>query len=125
MEILSQEPTRNQKNIFSQTRNTRHSRLVSWHQGEYRELVLFVAASARPLADCRGYVWRVLDGSREIESGIGTTHGLSEAATEETAAAAGKHWIRTHTPNARVRLRSSLQRRMLFGNPPAQRRRAA
>lgn len=119
MEIISQKLTGNKKNILSPTRCARlyrRSRLTAWHQGDYRELVLFVAASAKPLAGCRAYVWRVLEGLREIQSGIGTAVGLSEAASEELAAEAGRRWILANHPDAKIRVRSVLERRALFGD---------
>src|SRR2546423_8753507 len=129
MRIISQKLTSNKKNAPSLTRCARlyrRSQLTAWHQGDYRELVLFVAASTRPLAGCRAYVWRVLEGLREIQTGIGTTVGLSEAASEELAAEVGRWWILTNHPDAKIRVRSVLERRTLFGSRGnCQRRRKA
>ncbi|HXG66831.1 MAG TPA: hypothetical protein VNO70_17140 [Blastocatellia bacterium] len=85
-------------------------RTTIWRERDYQEIVLYVEALKF------GYVWRVMEGTELIERQVGLLdHNPPEALIEEMAVKDGLTWLRRNKPNARIRVRSNLERRLLFG----------
>lgn len=97
-----------------------------WQEGiGPREIVLRVAASTGNSLNSRFYIWRIFEGARQLQQGMGEAIGLSEAAAEAIAVAVGREWIKANAPGVQVRIRSALERRQLFSETAKNRRRAA
>jgi hypothetical protein len=125
MPILTQSQTDQQNKLKKLPPRT-----LAWRDGEGAcELVVRVNASDGPSLGSRSYVWRVFEGTRLLNSDIGITLGLSEAAAEAIALMAASQWIKQHHPDVVIRVRSALERLARFGSryprTRRQRRRAA
>lgn len=124
--IITEKPHSLQKRVYARRPSPHRHATLLWREGDYREIVLRVAAS-RGFLPNRGYVWRASECGREIQSSIGIVEqaGVSEAGIELHAAKLGIQWVRANIPGAQIRLRSPLERRVLFGDRERARRRAA
>ena len=98
-------------------------RTVVWHQGiGPHELILRVAAPMGVTPGSRLLIFFGFDGQTRLEGGHEQRNFVgSEASAELEAERLGRAWIRANHPDAQIRVRSSLERRILFGDKPTRR----
>jgi hypothetical protein len=112
MDYLRKQPT-NQRPFTGDAINqhTFRPRIQTWHAGDYREVFLYLSATKY------GFVWRAVEQGKLLERGIAIlTKTEPQADMEQQAFIAARTWIRANVPDAKIRVRSALERAALFTN---------